>query len=141
MIKTLEHPDELIRLLPVIQTLRPHVNEQNIRSLIGGMLERGYHLLYAEENGIPTAFCGYRHAEHLAWGRVLYIDDLGTHPDYRGRGCASALLEQVFEIAHREGLDGVHLDSGSVPARYDAHRLYLKKGFNITSFHFAKDLR
>lgn len=137
MIKTIQHPDELLQVLPVVRALRPNVNEENIRSLIGGMMQLGYHLIYTEEDGVATAFCGYRYSEHLAWGRVIYVDDLGTLPNYRGKGYASALLERVFETARKQGLDGVHLDSGSVPARYDAHRLYLKKGFNITSFHFA----
>lgn len=79
-IKKIVHPDELLHLLSVIRELRPQVTEDNIRSLIGGMMQRGYHLLFVEEDGFATAFCGYRFTEHLAWGRVIYIDDLGTLP-------------------------------------------------------------
>ena len=94
MIKTIQHPDELLQVLPVVRALRPNVNEENIRSLIGGMMQRGYHLIYTEEDGVATAFCGYRYSEHLAWGRVIYVDDLGTLPNYRGKDtlprCSSA---------------------------------------------------
>jgi hypothetical protein len=45
----------------------------------------------------------------------------------------------VQREARREELQSIHLDSGH--HRYEAHRLYLNFGFNITSFHFALDLK
>ena len=72
-------------------------------------------------------------------GKTLYIDDLSTLPGARGKGYASTLLDFVIEQARQHGCQCVSLDSGQNPARYDAHRLYLKKGFNITSHHFKLD--
>ncbi|RYF63705.1 MAG: GNAT family N-acetyltransferase, partial [Cytophagaceae bacterium] len=46
----------------------------------------------------------------------------------------------ALDLARQTGCQCVSLDSGQNPARYDAHRLYLNKGFNITSHHFKLDL-
>ena len=101
------------------------------------MISRGYILIYVkDENGKVPAFSGYRFTEHLAWGKAIYIDDLGTVPEGLGKGYASALLNYILTLQKRMP-DQVHLDSGCVPQRYDAHRLYLKSGFNITSHHFC----
>lgn len=79
---------------------------------------------------------GFRFCEFLAWGRVLYIDDLTTIPSARGKGYAGALLDWLTEQAAQQGCDAVHLDTGYT--RHAAHRLYLSKGFEMTSHHMAK---
>ncbi|MBK6396974.1 MAG: GNAT family N-acetyltransferase [Bacteroidetes bacterium] len=122
----------------VMKTLRPHLEKNSFVDIIKDMATRGYKLIFIEENGIALAASGYRFAEHLHWGKAIYIDDLTTLPEARGKGYASALLDHITSVAKENGCAQVHLDSGCNPARYDAHRLYLKHGFNITSFHFAK---
>ena len=121
----------------VLQALRPQLKKENLYSLISGMMERGYHLIFIEEDGKAVCASGFRFTEHLAWGKAIYVDDLSTLPEARGKGLASALLEYIFQLAKEKKCDQVHLDSGCNETRYEAHRLYLKKGFNITSHHFA----
>lgn len=122
----------------VMKELRPHLEKDTFVALIKDMATRGYKLIFIEENGIAVAASGYRFAEHLHWGKSIYIDDLSSLPEARGKGYASALLDHISIVARNNGCAQVHLDSGCNPARYDAHRLYLKHGYNITSFHFAK---
>jgi GNAT superfamily N-acetyltransferase len=122
----------------VMQALRPKLHKDTFYDLITGMMSRGYNLIYIEENGKVVCASGYRFAEHLHWGKAIYIDDLSTLPIARGKGYASLLLDYIFNIAKEKNINQVHLDSGCNDSRYDAHRLYLKKGFNITSHHFAK---
>ena len=74
---------------------------------------------------------------HLAWGRALYVDDLSTLPEARGKGHAGALLDHLIAEARRLGCDELHLDSGVGPARWTAHRLYMNHGLTIVSHHFA----
>jgi GNAT superfamily N-acetyltransferase len=124
-----------------MHALRPNLKKETIEEIISGMMNRGYHLIFIEEDNKAAAACGYRFTEHLAWGKVIYIDDLTTHPDYRRKGYAKILLDFVYAEAKRSGCDQLHLDSGCVPQRYDAHRLYLKYGFNITSHHFAMNIK
>jgi GNAT superfamily N-acetyltransferase len=59
----------------------------------------------------------------LAWGKVLYIDDLITDSETRRSGHGGKLLKWVIEQGKKANCDQVHLDSG--PQRHDAHRLYL----------------
>jgi GNAT superfamily N-acetyltransferase len=81
---------------------------------------------------------GYRFLEFLAWGRVLYIDDLVTALETREKGYGSMLLKWIIEQAKLAKCDQVHLDSG--PQRHDAHRLYLNHRFKIIGHHFALEL-
>lgn len=39
------------------------------------MENHGYNLVFMEEGRIPKAVAGYRVAEYLAWGKILYVDD------------------------------------------------------------------
>lgn len=137
-----ESDDELRRCFPAVRVLRPHLTDAAaFVAQVRRQQAQGYRLAFAEaqEGGAVACIAGFRFAEFLAWGRVLYIDDLVTTPAARGRGLAGALLDAIIELARAEGCDAVHLDSGH--QRFDAHRLYLNKRFRITSHHFALDLR
>lgn len=86
------------------------------------------------------AVAGFRAGASLAWGRYVYVDDLSTLPDARRQGHAGALLESVAEEGRRLGCEQLHLDSGTGPERFDAHRLYHGHGLSISSHHFARRL-
>ena len=53
----------------------------------------GYRLVGVSEGGRVLAVAGFRVLNTLADGRMLYVDDLSTHPDARRRGHAGALVE------------------------------------------------
>lgn len=101
------------------------------------MMQRGYRLIYLGEGNDVKAALGFRFTEHLHFWKSIYIDDLSTLPDERKKGCARKLLDPVIVIAKEAHCNELHLDSGCNPQRYDAHRVYLMYGFNITSHHFA----
>jgi GNAT superfamily N-acetyltransferase len=140
-IQTATNKDSIDKCFEAMQALRPYLKKENFAELISGMMQRGYHLIFVEDEGKAICASGFRFTEHLAWGKVIYIDDLTTLPEARGKGCASAILDYIHKLAKEKGCDQVHLDSGCNEARYDAHRLYLKKGYNITSHHFALKLK
>ena len=99
----------------------------------------GYRLVAAvEDDGSVAAVAGFRVLSMLAFGRVLYLDDLSTLPAARRRGHARALLEWCAAEAARLDCDALHLDSGVGADRQDAHRLYFNSGMRIASFHFAR---
>lgn len=126
--------EKVLHCIDVIQSLRPHITNENLLSYFHKMKGQNYHIIYTEVNGKPVAFSGYRFITHFFSGDIIYIDDLGTLPEFRGKGFGSLLLDYIFDIAKQKNLDGVQLDSGH--HRYDAHRLYLTKGFKIVSHHF-----
>jgi GNAT superfamily N-acetyltransferase len=98
-------------------------------------IAQGYRLVCYKDNGQVSAVIGFRFLEFLAWGKVLYIDDLITDAAARNNGFGSKLLQWAIDFAKQEKCDQVHLDSG--PQRHDAHRLYLNHRFKIIGYHFA----
>jgi len=138
-IERLENDGAIERAFATMRHLRPHLVEAEFLEQIRRQEDAGYHLAAVIlPDGTLPALAGYRFAEFLAWGRVLYLDDLVTHPDHRGHGYAGRLLEWLEAQAREQHCDAIHLDSG--PTRHDAHRLYLNHGFQINSHHFAKAL-
>ena len=102
----------------------------------------GYRIVAAFEPGErdAAAAAGFRIAENLAWGRHLYVDDLSTRADRRGRGHGAALMTWLAETAAAEGCAELHLDSGVGPERESAHRLYFGARMRIASYHFSREL-
>ena len=137
-IKQAKEKDDFLKCWGVVHELRPHLDQERYLTLILYMIDEGYKMIYIEESGKAVSFCGYRTTTMLHRGRSIYIDDLCTLPETRGKGHAKALLDFVLKEAKSEEFQSVHLDSGH--HRYDAHRLYLNFGFKITSHHFAMEL-
>ena len=123
--------------------LRTHYTDEAefVRRVDEVQRPQGYRIVSAFEGDRCVAVAGFRVIRNLAWGDTLYVDDLSTLPEARGRGYGRALLEWCKEEGIREGCAEFHLDSGVGPEREDAHRLYFNTGLRITSYHFAAPLR
>jgi GNAT superfamily N-acetyltransferase len=104
--------------------------------------DAGYRLVASFEPGDDdaAAVAGFRVSENLAWGLHLYVDDLVTRADRRGRGHGRALLRWLAAEAERRGCGELHLDSGVGPERQAAHRIYFAEGLRISSHHFSRDI-
>jgi GNAT superfamily N-acetyltransferase len=125
-----------------MHALRPHLPDADafVRRVDQVQRPEGYRLVAAFEDGIEqaVAVAGFRLVHNLAWGeRALYVDDLSTLPEHRGRGHAGALMAWLAGEARRQGCDELHLDSAVGPERLDAHRLYFNSGMRIASYHFV----
>ncbi|HMQ06567.1 MAG TPA: GNAT family N-acetyltransferase [Saprospiraceae bacterium] len=123
---------------PVILDLRPHLTNSDLWALYQNQMKENYRILYILDDQEAVSFIGYRIQNMFHSGRTLYIDDLSTLPGHRGKGYAGQLLEVVFTIAEKNKCQTVSLDSGHF--RHAAHRLYLNKGFIISSHHFHKTM-
>ena len=135
-----ESEEHIRACYPVMRQLRPHLDdEQKFIAQVKRQIEEGYNLAYLQEGGGVRALAGFRFLEFLAWGRVLYIDDLISDSATRKNGHGGKLLKWVIQQAKDASCDQVHLDSG--PQRHDAHRLYLNHGFKIIGHHFALDFK
>jgi len=137
-IKQAIEKEDFLKCWEVVHHLRPHLDQDRYLVLMLYMIDEGYKLIYIEEDGKAVSFCGYRVTTMLHRGRSIYVDDLCTLPEARGKGYAKALLNCVINNARKEELQTIHLDSGH--QWHNAHRLYLNVGFKITSHHFAMDL-
>ena len=123
--------------------LWPKYSPAEITSRIDEMLRpNGYHLIGLWEEGLASAVCvlGYRIQYSLWLGKSLYIVDIATLPQSRGKGYASRLVAWAEEEAARQGCAAVHLDSGVGMDRAAAHRLYMQRHYQISCHHFLKRL-
>ena len=138
MLKNLKTADEVRSGFRTFTFLRPHLDEETFVTQALRQMEKGYMMTAIIEDDLVVSGAGYRFGEALAWGKFIYIDDLVTHPDARGKGYGGQLLDHVKAMAIENKLDAVHLDSGHT--RFDAHRVYLNHGYKITSHHFVLKL-
>ena len=99
----------------------------------------GYRLLgiFEEGKNNAVAVCGFRITTTLAFGRHIVIDDLVTVPQTRGRGYCTHLLQAVVDIAESQNIAQIHTHVSVGSERADAHRMYLKHGFEINAHHFV----
>ena len=136
----LAESDALVaRCYEVMHELRPHLSDAGeFTARVNRQAGQGYRLAFAECGGEVQGVAGFRISEHLAWGRILYVDDLVTSEKSRGTGCGSALIDFLVAHAREQKCAQFHLDSGV--QRFDAHRFYLHKGMDITCHHFALKL-
>jgi GNAT superfamily N-acetyltransferase len=125
-----------------MSALRTHYTDsaEFVRRVDEVQRREGYRIVGAFEGDRCVAVAGFRVIHNLAWGDTLYVDDLSTLPEARGRGYGRALLEWCRDEGARPGCAQFHLDSGVGPEREDAHRLYFNTGLRITSYHFAAPL-
>jgi GNAT superfamily N-acetyltransferase len=121
--------------------LRPGVGDaESFAAHVDGVLRpEGYRLAASFDEGDEeaSAVAGFRILHLLAWGRILYVDDLSSLPERRGRGHAGGLMRWLLAEARRLGCAQLHLDSGVGPDRWDAHRLYLGQRMRISAHHFS----
>ncbi|HEY3405759.1 MAG TPA: GNAT family N-acetyltransferase [Ohtaekwangia sp.] len=130
--------EDIQKCWDVMHALRPHLKQEVFVDTVREMFEEGYKLAFIEQQGKAVSAVGYRFQNFLYNGKHIYIDDLSTLSEYRGHGYAGKLLDYVSELARKKGLKKVSLDSGH--QRFTAHRLYLNKGYIITSHHFECNL-
>jgi predicted GNAT family N-acyltransferase len=134
------NPERIQSCYKVMHQLRPHlISEQAFVDQVQRQIQEGYHLAYVLDGDQVKVLAGFRFLEFLAWGKVLYIDDLISDIAVRRNGHGNTLLKWVVGEAKKAKCDQVHLDSG--PQRHDAHRLYLNHGFKIIGHHFTLDLK
>jgi len=126
---------EITHCFPTFKELRPHLDEKTFLEQVKRQQQHGYHLIYTKDDTKVLSAAGYRILEYLAWGKILYIDDLIALSTERGKGYGKILMQCLIDLAKKEGCAQLHLDSGH--QRHTAHRLYLNSGLNITSHHFS----
>ena len=126
---------DIHRCFPVIAELRPHLVEaQFVGRVRRQQGESGFHLAFVEDGGVKSV-AGFRVAEFLAWGKILYVDDLISTSAERSKGHGKLLLDWLVARARADGCAQFHLDSGV--QRFEAHRFYLRERMIISAHHFS----
>lgn len=123
-----------------IQALRPQLTDPLYSEAVKKTLADNRQIVFIESEGEAAAVAVFETGYNLFRGKYIYIDDLSTLPEQRGKGYAGLLLDWIFAYAKEEEFDEIHLDSGVNEARTNAHRLYLNKRFQVTSLHFVSKI-
>ena len=131
---------ELLLCRDAILELRPHISADEYLAKAKLLLSEGAQMVYVLDNVTALAVSVFRIIYYFYRGKNIYIDDLSTLPAARGKGYAGKLLDFIIQYAKDNACANVHLDSGFGADRYNAHRLYLNKGFHLASHHFVLDL-
>lgn len=138
-IKVLKTYDEIAGSFDAFLELRPHLSSKEV--FVAQVMEQykeGYEIIAIHEQEEIVACIGFRFLTTLAWGKILYIDDLITKEKTRGKGYGKILLGHTIQIAKKRLCKEVHLDTGH--ARHAAHKVYLKQGFEFNCHHLALKL-
>ena len=106
--------EELTSCFPVISQLRPRLKgvEEWVERA-SEMATDGYRVLAAWEGSRVLAVAGYRVMENLIHDHFLYVDDLVTADDERGKGLGAALLTELSAI----GVVSIATAWSSIPRR------------------------
>src|ERR1700733_14578963 len=94
-----ETPEDIGRCHEVMRQLRPHLEVLEFARRVQEQWSEGYHLARLEADGEGQAVAGYRFLRNLAWGHILYVDDLVTHERARSKGYGQALMKWLIEQA------------------------------------------
>ena len=128
-------PEQIRRCFPVMRELRSHFDDpEKFVECVMRQQRDGYLLAYLEVGNEIRVAAGYRFLESLFAGKFLYVDDLVTRAQDRSRGFGGELFDWLVDQARQRSCDNLELDSGV--QRFDAHRFYLVKRMNISSYHF-----
>ncbi|MCB9452004.1 MAG: GNAT family N-acetyltransferase [Anaerolineaceae bacterium] len=64
--------------------------------------------------------------------RMIHIDQISVKPDYQGGGYGRALINAVFDLARREGVERVTL--GTLGFNTQAQGFFRKMGFDVFTY-------
>lgn len=123
----------------VMHELRPHLNnEDEFIDRIGRQAGQDYRILAAWEGDRVVALAGYRFQENLVYGKFLYVDDLVSASDQRGKRWGERLLKALEDVALQAGCVRLVLDTGMANAL--AQRFYFRQGLLTGSLRFGKPI-
>src|SRR5256885_1939357 len=111
--KTMKKPEEIAQCFDAFLELRPHLTDE--KTFVNQVIEQqkeGYQIVAIFQETEVVACIGFRIMTALAWGKIVYIDDLVTKSKCRGKGYGGALLGYAINFAREHGCDQVHLDTG-----------------------------
>ncbi|MDC7694229.1 GNAT family N-acetyltransferase [Asticcacaulis sp. DXS10W] len=131
--------EEILKTFEVMSQLHPHLDQSDylrrIRELMG---VQGYRLVSLYVGSAPTVVAGFRLVDTLFAGRTLHVDDFVTFKDARSLGYGAKLLEWLRIEAKLNNCR--HFESISKITHEDAHRFYVREGFDANGFSFRKTL-
>ena len=124
---------------PVMQELRPRLDESAYLHLIQQMTQEGYRMFVLRESGVIVSLAGIAILTNLYYDRHIWVYDLVTASHTRSQGYGQQLLGFIEDLGKQAGCKLIALSSGA--KRTDAHRFYQQRmNYTQTSYVFQKEL-
>lgn len=131
--------EDLLKAFSVMKQLRTHLVEEKYLNLVEDMKKEGYKMFTLNVNEEVKAVVGFIKLTNLYYGKHVWVNDLVTDANERGKGYGQILLSFVNEWAKENGCEVVALSSGL--EKLEAHKFYEgKMEFDKTSYVFKKQL-
>lgn len=137
--KDIRSDTEIRTTFAVLRQLRPHLTEEGHLETVKRMQHStGYRLAALIEGGQVRCVAGYRITEHLAWGRLLSVEDLVTDEHFRSKSYGKQMFDWLVGEAKRNDCEHLHLECGV--QRPETHRFYIRERMSIVGYHFSMAL-
>lgn len=132
-------PDDIKRLVPLIQELNPERDKQTIETNQIEMFKIANYRcfgLFKEDHliGVSSGWITVRHYS----GKQIEIDNVIIPQAYQSRGYGKQLIELIEQWSKEQGCQTIELNTYVTNAR--SHKFYFDLGFKILGFHFFKSL-
>ena len=125
-IRELSTDSDIAAAFPLARQLRDRVREETFIAEVRRQQLEGYRLFGGFEDGRLVCLAGVRRSHTLSRGEHLFVDDLVTTEEARGRGHGGEMLRWIGRRAAEEGIPRVYLDS-----RETARGFYERAGFTF----------
>ena len=125
-IRELRTDREITASFPLMASLRDRIRQETFLAEVRRQQIEGYRLFGGFDEGRLVCLAGVRRSHTLARGEHLFVDDLVTRAEDRGRGRGAEMVRWLGERARAEGLGRIYLDS-----RATARGFYEKMGFTF----------
>ncbi len=129
---------ELQSVYDVVSQLRTELSYKDFEDLIYDMRHMDYKMLGIMEGDELISYAGVAIQTNLYHKRHLYIFDLVTDEKYRAKGYGNMMLDYLKDYAKMGMCENIVLSSGF--EKEQAHKFYMKNGFEKKSFVFTKTL-
>jgi len=138
-IRHIETDEDLDVSFPVMQELRPHLQDPAAYIVqVAHQRTQGYSMLAAWQDGAVIGLAGYRLQDNLLYDRFLYVDDLVVTKSRHRDGLGEQLLQAVRQEALALQCKHLVLDTGLHMAL--AQRFYFRQGLLARGMHFVEPL-
>jgi GNAT superfamily N-acetyltransferase len=125
-IRELTTDQELRGAFPLMRQLRDRIREDSFLAEVRRQQVEGYRLYGGFEKGQAVCLAGVRRSHTLSRGEHLFVDDLVTSEQARGKGSGREMIVWLAARAREQGLPRIYLDS-----RATARGFYEKVGFTF----------
>jgi len=118
--------------------LNPKLEKRQFKKRLSQMLTQNYRCLGVFEGKNLLGMCGFWIFTRLWCGKQMDLDNFVVDSSLRSSGLGSAMLQWLEELALREKVETIVLDSYAIS--HDTHRFYFRHGYFIKGYHFIKPL-